>query len=101
MVELLSTAFQSGPFGPAISGVDRATGKPAPMSLGNYFLAIDIEALCDLETFKHNAGDLLRFIRGSTKDPRGEGLLLSTCSSNAYIALYSYTYTLLLHSLPF
>lgn len=87
MVELLSTAFQSGPFGPAISGVDRATGKPAPMSLGNYFLAIDIEALCDLETFKHNAGDLLRFIRGSTKDPRGEGLPAAWLSQSVCAAI--------------
>mmetsp|Transcript_99291 Transcript_99291/g.194981 ORF Transcript_99291/g.194981 Transcript_99291/m.194981 type:complete len:454 (-) Transcript_99291:318-1679(-) len=71
VVELLSTAFQSGPFGAAISGVDRETGKPAPMPLGNYFLAIDIEALCDVEVFKKNAGELLRFIRGSAKDPRG------------------------------
>ena len=71
VVELLSTAFQSGPFGSAISGVDPKTGKPAPMALGNYFLAIDIEALVDVEVFKKNAGNLLRFIRGSQKDPRG------------------------------
>lgn len=71
VVELLSTAFQSGPFGAAISGVDQVTGKPAPMALGNYFLAIDIEALVDINVFKQNAGNLLRFIRGSTKDPRG------------------------------
>lgn len=72
VVELLSTAFQSGPYGSAISGVDPKTGKPAPMALGNYFLAIDIEALVDVEVFKKNAGNLLRFIRGSQKDPRGE-----------------------------
>eukprot|EP00598_Pedospumella_elongata_P000497 CAMPEP_0184975722 /NCGR_PEP_ID=MMETSP1098-20130426/6877_1 /TAXON_ID=89044 /ORGANISM="Spumella elongata, Strain CCAP 955/1" /LENGTH=457 /DNA_ID=CAMNT_0027498491 /DNA_START=84 /DNA_END=1457 /DNA_ORIENTATION=+ len=71
VVELLSTAFQSGPYGSAISGVDPKTGKPAPMALGNYFLAIDIEALVDVEVFKKNAGNLLRFIRGSQKDPRG------------------------------
>ena len=71
MVELLSTAFQSGPFGAAISGVDQKTGKPAPMALGNYFLAIDVEALVDINVFKQNAGNLLRFIRGSAKDPRG------------------------------
>lgn len=71
VVELLSTAFQSGPFGSAISGVDKATGKPAPMALGNYFLAIDIEALVDINVFKQNAGNLLRFIRDSQKDPRG------------------------------
>ena len=75
-MELLSTAFQSGPFGAAISGVDQVTGKPAPMALGNYFLAIDIEALVDINVFKQNAGNLLRFIRGSAKDPRGELVLI-------------------------
>lgn len=73
VVELLSTAFQSGPFGPDVAGVDRATGKPAPMPLGNFFLAIDVEALCDLNTFKSNASNLLSFIRESRKDPRGPG----------------------------
>jgi hypothetical protein len=76
VVELLSTAFQSGPFGPAISGVDQVTGKPAPMALGNYFLAIDVEALVDVNVFKQNAGNLLRFIRDSQKDPRGRFLFL-------------------------
>ncbi len=73
VVELLSTAFQSGPFGPDVCGIDRATGKPAPMPLGNYFLAIDVEALVDLPTFKQNAGNVLRFLRASRKDPRGPG----------------------------
>merc|ERR1719491_842462 len=51
-VELLCTAFQSGPFGEEVCGVDRATGKPKPMPLGHFFLAIDIESLCSLKTFK-------------------------------------------------
>ena len=73
VVELLSTAFQSGPYGEAICGVDRQTGAKIPMPLGHYFLAIDIEALCDLETFKKNAGTLLRHLRASTKSPLGPG----------------------------
>jgi L-2-hydroxycarboxylate dehydrogenase (NAD+) len=73
LVELLSIAFQSGPIGQELSGIDRETGKPAPMPLGHYFLAINIEALCDLETFKQNAGNLMRMIRSSKKDPRGPG----------------------------
>lgn len=73
VVELLSTAFQSGPYGRAVSGVDPATGGPAPMPLGHFFLAIDIEKLCDLETFRANAGHLLGFIRNSAKDPTGPG----------------------------
>jgi len=43
------------------------------MPLGHYFLAIDIEALCPLETFKENAGKLLRAMRASRKSPRGPG----------------------------
>lgn len=36
VVELLSTAFQSGPFGEDVCGIDRTTGKPAPMPLGHF-----------------------------------------------------------------
>lgn len=73
VVELLSIAFQSGPIGSKLSGIDPETGKPAPMSLGHYFLAIDISSICDVDTFKKNAGELLRYIRASRKDPRGPG----------------------------
>lgn len=72
-VELLSTAFQSGPFGEAVCGIDRATGKPMPMPLGHFFLAINIEAICPLETFKQNASNLLAAIRASKKSPLGGG----------------------------
>ena len=43
------------------------------MHLGHFFLAIDVEAICDPEVFKHNSGELLRFIRNSKKDPTGPG----------------------------
>ena len=78
-VELLSTAFQSGPFGEDVCGIDRSTGKPTPMPLGHYFLAIDIEKLCPLDTFKANASNLLHAVRSSKKSPQGCGkpLLLS------------------------
>jgi len=72
-VELLCTAFQSGPFGEEVCGVDRATGKPKPMPLGHFFLAIDIESLCSLKTFKKNTGKLLRSLRQSIKSPKGPG----------------------------
>lgn len=72
-VELLCTAFQSGPFGEEVCGVDRATGQPKPMPLGHFFLAINIESLCSLETFKKNTGNLLRALRGSKKSPKGPG----------------------------
>ncbi|KAL7445010.1 hypothetical protein ACHAXH_009772 [Discostella pseudostelligera] len=72
-VELLCTALQSGPFGEDICGIDRDTGKPKAMPLGHFFLAIDIEKLCPVDTFKKNAGDLLRALRESKKDPTGPG----------------------------
>lgn len=73
VVELLSTAFQSGPFGEAVCGVNRNTGEPIPMPLGHFFLAIDIESLCPLDTFKENVGNLLRALRASRKSPLGPG----------------------------
>jgi len=72
-VELLSTAFQSGPTGADLTGIDPATGKQTPMPLGHYFLAIDIEPLIPLNQFKKNAGELLRGLRKSKKDPKGPG----------------------------
>lgn len=53
-VEILCTALQSGPWGEDICGVDRATGKPKPMPLGHFFLAIDIEKICPVNTFEKN-----------------------------------------------
>ena len=72
-VELLSTAFQSGPFGEDVCGIDRTTGKTMSMPLGHYFLAIDIEKFCPLKTFTANASNLLNAVRSSTKSPQGEG----------------------------
>ena len=73
VVELLSTAFQSGPFGEDVCGIDRTTGNPKPMPLGHFFLAIDIESLCPIDTFKENSGNLLRALRDSKKSPKGPG----------------------------
>ena len=73
VVELMSIAFQSGPWGEDVCGIDRKTGKPCPMPLGHFFLAIDIEPLCPVDTFKKNAGELLRALRASKKAPTGPG----------------------------
>lgn len=72
-VELLATAFQSGPFGEEVCGIDRATGEKKPMPLGHYFLAIDIAKICPLETFKANTSKLLSAVRDSKKSPLGGG----------------------------
>lgn len=73
VVELLCTAFQSGPFGEDVCGIDRETGAPKPMPLGHFFLAIDIESLCPIDTFKKNASNLLNALRESKKSPLGPG----------------------------
>jgi L-2-hydroxycarboxylate dehydrogenase (NAD+) len=72
-VELLCTAFQSGPFGEDVCGIDRKTGEAKPMPLGHFFLAINIEALCPLHVFKENASKLLNALRESKKSPAGPG----------------------------
>lgn len=54
-------------------GVDPETGKPSPMRLGHFFLAIDIEPLCDIQSFRKHTGEFLRFLRASKKDPTGPG----------------------------
>ena len=72
-VELLCTAFQSGPFGEAVCGIDRATGAKKPMPLGHFFLAIDIEPLCPVATFEQNATNLLEALRASRKSPLADG----------------------------
>jgi len=43
------------------------------MPLGHFFLAIDIEKICPLETFKENVGNLLQALRNSKKSPTGPG----------------------------
>jgi LDH2 family malate/lactate/ureidoglycolate dehydrogenase len=73
VVELLSTAFQSGPFGEEVCGIDRKTGQAKPMPLGHYFLAINVDALCPEKEFREHAGRLLRTIRASRKSPTGPG----------------------------
>jgi len=72
-VELLCTAFQGGPFGEDVCGVDRKTGQPKPMPLGHFFLAIDVEKVCPVEFFKGNASNFLGALRGSKKSPKGGG----------------------------
>lgn len=43
------------------------------MPLGHFFLAIDIEKICPVDTFKKNAGEFLQALRDSRKAPTGPG----------------------------
>ncbi len=68
VVELLSSALSQANYMKALMGVGK-DGKPAPIELGHSFLAIKIEAFCDLAAFKKQVGDISRQLRASQKAP--------------------------------
>jgi len=57
VVEVLSAALQSGPFLRSITGVN----------LGHFFIAIDVSAFTELESFKRTAGEIMRSLRESKR----------------------------------
>lgn len=59
VVEVLSSALQGGAFLKAITGVN----------VGHFFMALDISAFIELESFKKTAGDILRTLRKSKRIP--------------------------------
>ncbi len=68
VVEIFSAAFQAGSF--LKMCVDRdENGNRKPYHLGHFFIVIDPEAFCGLETFKKIAGEILRELRASEKAP--------------------------------
>lgn len=71
VVEILSSALQSGLFLKALDGKDEE-GKIRPYHLGHFFIAIDTEAFMGAEAFKKTCGDILRDLRGSEKAPGQE-----------------------------
>jgi len=71
VVELLSSALSQANFMKALVGVGK-DGKPQPIELGHSFLAIRIDAFCDIEDFKHQVGEISRQLRASKKAPGAE-----------------------------
>jgi L-2-hydroxycarboxylate dehydrogenase (NAD+) len=71
VVELLSAALQQGAFLKALSGYD-AEGSRIPYPLGHFFLAINVEAFTELDSFKKTTGDICRALRNSRKAPGAE-----------------------------
>ena len=68
VVEILSAALQAGGF--LKMCVDRdENGNKKPYHLGHFFIVIDPEAFCGLETFKKISGEILRELRASEKAP--------------------------------
>lgn len=66
VVEILSSALQSGAYLKALSGFD-AKGNKTFCHIGHFFIAIDIKNFIELEDFKTNTGNILREIRASKK----------------------------------
>ena len=71
IVEILSAAFQGGLFLGALVDQD-AAGKPQPLRLGHFFLAMDVEHFVPLEQFKKTTGDIMRELRAARKAPGQE-----------------------------
>jgi len=71
VVEILSASLQGGAFLNALSGRN-AAGHPSPLRIGHFFMAVDISAFTEPETFKKTSGDILRALRNSRKAPGEE-----------------------------
>lgn len=69
MVEILSSALQSGAFLSALSGINQE-GAETRFRVGHFFMAINIECFLPLEEFKKNIGNLLRELRSARKLPK-------------------------------
>jgi len=82
VVEILSAALQNGKFLKMLSGVE--DGKPVPINLGHFFIAINISSFIDLKSFKKISGDILRSLRSSKKAPGAERIY--TAGEKEYLA---------------
>ena len=70
VVEILSAALQGGSFLKMLLGWK--DGQRAPYHLGHFFIAIDVAAFIEPESFRKTAGDILRALRSSRKMPGAE-----------------------------
>jgi len=79
VVEILSSALQGGAFLKALAG-----HGGQPYHLGHFFMAIDIEAFTDLDSFKETTGQILRQLRASKKSPHHQRIY--TAGEKEYLA---------------
>lgn len=82
-VEILSAALQGGSFLKALSGYDE-DGNRTHYKLGHFFIAINVEAFTEADKFKKTAGDILRDLRNSKKEPGAEKIY--TAGEKEYLA---------------
>ncbi len=67
VVEILCAALQAGSFLKMLTGIEN--GKKVPYRLGHFFIAVNIEAFIELNSFKETTGNILRELRNSKKMP--------------------------------
>jgi LDH2 family malate/lactate/ureidoglycolate dehydrogenase len=82
VVEILSSALQGGAFLKSLLGFQ--DGKLAPYRLGHFFMAVDIGAFTEPDSFKKTTGDILRTLRASKKMPGQERIY--TAGEKEYLA---------------
>ena len=83
VVEILSSSLQSGLFLKSLSDVDK-NGKKVVSRLGHFFIAINIGAFTDPDSFRENTGKILRDLRDSRKMPGQERIY--TAGEKEYLA---------------
>jgi len=71
IVEILSSALQSGAFLFQLSGLDEKK-EPTRFRVGHFFMAMNIDNFLPVNEFKKNIGELLRTLRSTRKVPGQE-----------------------------
>ena len=82
VVEILSAALQNGKYLKMLSGMQ--DGQSVPINLGHFFIAINISAFTELESFKKITGEILGTLRASKKAPGAERIY--TAGEKEYLA---------------
>lgn len=82
VVEILSAALQNGKYLKMLSGIE--DGRPVPINLGHFFIAINISSFIDLKSFKKISGEIFRSLRSSKKAPEAERIY--TAGEKEYLA---------------
>lgn len=82
-IEILCAALQSGSYLKSLSGMD-SDGEKQAYHLGHFFIVIDPEAFLGVKSFRKTAGDILRSLRASKRDPARERIY--TAGEKEYLA---------------
>ncbi len=70
-VEFLSAVLQDGAYGKALTGKG-PDGEKVPFHLGHFFIAIDTDHFMGEDVCRKKAGDIIRAVRASQKQPGAE-----------------------------